>query len=142
MLALMNRTTDQKLNPHSEEFLHTLMRRQLRLSLACATAFLLVLLGLPLANYFLPDLMATSAAGFSLSWMILGIGFFPAVWVIAWVFISRSMALEEQEVREVAAGYRATERQSTSTEIREGPTPCPLAGSATPQLPPARSHAI
>ncbi len=102
----MNRTTDQRLDPHSEEFLHTLMRRQLRLSLACASAFLLVLLGLPLANYFLPDLMATRIAGFSLSWMILGIGFFPAVWVIAWVFISRSMALEEQEVREVADSRR------------------------------------
>src|SRR5438094_6866966 len=40
---------------HSESFLHSLMRRQLRLSILCAAAFLLVLLGLPLANYFWPE---------------------------------------------------------------------------------------
>ena len=33
---------------HSEAFLHSLMRRQLKLSIACAGTFLLVLLGLPL----------------------------------------------------------------------------------------------
>jgi len=89
---------------HSESFLHSLMRRQLRLSISCAAAFLLVLLGLPLANYFLPDLMAIRVVGFTLSWLILGIGFFPAVWLIAWFFIRRSIALEDAEVSEVQRG--------------------------------------
>src|SRR4051794_2892793 len=88
---------------HSEEFLHTLMRRQLRLSIACAAAFLVALLGLPLANYFLPELMATRVFGFTLTWLILGVLFFPLVWIIAWIFIKRSIALEEQEVAEVEA---------------------------------------
>jgi uncharacterized membrane protein (DUF485 family) len=86
---------------HSESFLHSLMRKQLRLSIFCAAAFLVVLLGLPLANYFWPDAMATRMFGFTLTWMILGIGFFPAVWLIAWLFIRRSIALEEQEVAEI-----------------------------------------
>ncbi len=86
---------------HSDSFLHSLMRRQLRLSILCAVAFLLVLLGLPLANYFWPDLMAKRVFGFTLTWFILGIGFFPAVWLIAWVFIRRSIALEQAEVAEV-----------------------------------------
>lgn len=90
-----------KVDMHSEAFLHSLMRKQLRLSAACAGAFLVVLLGLPLANFFLPELMATRVFGFTFSWLILGIGFFPAVWVIAWIFIKRSIALEEQEAREV-----------------------------------------
>lgn len=90
-----------KLEIHSEEFLHTLMRRQLRLSVACAAAFLIALLGLPLVNYFLPELMATRVFGFTLTWLILGVLFFPLVWVIAWIFIKRSIALEEAEVREV-----------------------------------------
>ncbi len=77
------------------------MRRQLRLSIICATAFLLVLLGLPLANYFWPELMATRLFGFTLTWLILGIGFFPAVWLIAWFFIRRSIALEDAEVSEL-----------------------------------------
>jgi uncharacterized membrane protein (DUF485 family) len=86
---------------HSESFLHSLMRRQLRLSILCAGAFLLVLLGLPLANYFFPEVMAARVFGFTLTWLILGIGFFPAVWIIAWIFIRRSIALEEAEVAEV-----------------------------------------
>jgi len=86
---------------HSESFLHSLMRRQLRLSVFCAAAFLLVLLGLPLVNYFWPELMAMRVFGFTLTWLILGIGFFPAVWLIAWIFIRRSIALEEAEVSEL-----------------------------------------
>jgi len=86
---------------HSEAFLHELMRKQLRLSIICASSFLFLLLGLPLANYFWPDLMATRVFGFTLSWLILGIGFFPVVWLIAWLFIKRSIALEEAEVSEI-----------------------------------------
>ena len=38
--------------------------------------------------------------GFTLTWFLLGIGFFPAVWVISFYFIRRSIALEEEEVNE------------------------------------------
>ena len=92
----------EKLDMHSEEFLHSLMRKQLKLSIACAAAFLIVLLGLPLANYFWPELMAKRICGFTLTWFLLGIGFFPAVWCIAFYFIRRSIALEDEEVAEVA----------------------------------------
>jgi len=91
----------EKLDIHSESFLHSLMQKQLRLSITCAAAFLVVLLGLPLANYFLPELMARHIFGFTLTWLILGIGFFPAVWLIAWLFIKRSIALEQAEAAEV-----------------------------------------
>ena len=86
---------------HSEEFLQTLMRRQLRLSVACALTFLVALFGLPLLNYFIPELMARRVGGFPLTWLLLGVLFFPFVWIIAWVFIRRSIALEDAEVREV-----------------------------------------
>ena len=75
------------------------MRKQLRLSICCALSFLLVLLGLPLANFLWPELMATRIAGFTLSWLLLGVCFFPAVWVIAWAFVRRS-ALMERDVQE------------------------------------------
>src|SRR6266567_2082100 len=91
---------------HSESFLHSLMARQLKLSIACALMFMLALLGLPLANYFLPELMATRVFGFTLTWLVLGIGFFPAVWLIAWLFIRRSIALEDAEVSEVQRGNK------------------------------------
>jgi uncharacterized membrane protein (DUF485 family) len=86
---------------HSEAFLRTLMRRQLQLSVTCAAAFMVVLFGLPVANYLAPGLMATRVAGFTLSWLLLGVLFFPAVWGISWFFIMRSIALEDEEVRAV-----------------------------------------
>jgi uncharacterized membrane protein (DUF485 family) len=84
---------------HSEQFLQGLMKRQLKLSISCASAFLLLLLGLPLLNFFAPEMMATRVGGFTLSWLLLGVLFFPYVWIIARMFITRSMALEAAEVR-------------------------------------------
>lgn len=86
---------------HSEAFLHRLMRRQLQLSISCAATFLVALLALPLLNYFAPELMARRVAGFTLSWMVLGILFFPLVWVISYYFIRRSIALEKEEAARV-----------------------------------------
>jgi uncharacterized membrane protein (DUF485 family) len=97
----MNRPDAEPPDIHSESFLHLLMRRQLKLSVACALTFLVALLGLPLANYFLPDLMAKRVAGFTLTWLVLGVLFFPFVWIISFVFIRRSIALEKAEVDEV-----------------------------------------
>ena len=68
---------------HSEAFLHSLMNRQLKLSIACAAAFLVALLGLPLFNYLAPGFMATRVGGFTLAWLILGVLFFPYVWLIS-----------------------------------------------------------
>jgi uncharacterized membrane protein (DUF485 family) len=89
---------------HSESFLRSLMRRQLSLSISCAATFFVALLGLPLLNYFAPELMATRVGGFSLSWLVVGVLFFPFVWIISYVFIRRSIALEEDEVAQAQAG--------------------------------------
>src|SRR5713101_5320942 len=97
----MNPQPPEKIDLHSESFLHTLMRRQLKLSIACAATFLVALLGLPLLNYFFPELMATRVFGFTLTWFLLGVLFFPLVWLISWFFIRRSIALEEAEAAEV-----------------------------------------
>ena len=98
----MSKHGPEQLDIHSDGFLHSLMRRQLKLSIACAATFLVALLGLPLLNYFFPDLMATRVFGFTLTWLILGVLFFPYVWIISYVFIKRSIALEEAEVEEVS----------------------------------------
>jgi len=89
------------------------MRRQLKLSVTCAAIFLIVLLGLPLANYFFPELMATRVFGFTLSWFVLGVGMFPLVWVISYVFIKRSLRLEADEVQldEVVDAHRYVEAE-------------------------------
>ena len=96
----MDKNKPSKLEVHSEEFLHRLLQRQLKLSIKCAATFLVALLGLPLLNYFYPEAMATRVFGFTLTWFVLGVLFFPFVWAIAYVFIRRSIALEESECRE------------------------------------------
>lgn len=98
----MNQPERERPDIHSESFLHSLMTRQLKLSIACALTFLIALLGLPLANYYAPELMATRVFGFTLTWFVLGVVFFPFVWIISYVFIRRSIALEKAEVDEVS----------------------------------------
>jgi len=95
---------------HSEQFLQGLMKRQLRLSIACALAFLFLLFGLPLLNFFAPALMAQRVGGFTLTWLILGVLFFPYVWIIARIFITRSIALENAEVETAKKGNQAKQR--------------------------------
>src|SRR5216117_1206873 len=115
----MQKSSPEKLDMHSEEFLHSLMRKQLRLSIACAAMFLIALLGLPLANYFFPDVMATRVFGFTLTWFILGVLFFPLVRIISYVFIKRSIFLEEEEA--AAAGEATGEGgQVGKGQQREG----------------------
>ena len=97
----MNKPEPAPYDVHSEAFLHSLMRKQLRLSILCGATFMVALLGLPLLNYVFPELMAKRIFGFTLAWLILGVLFFPFVWVIAYLFIKRSIALEDEEVREV-----------------------------------------
>jgi uncharacterized membrane protein (DUF485 family) len=91
---------------HSEEFLRGLMKRQLRLSITCAGAFLLLLFGLPVMNYVAPAFMAQRVGGFTLTWLVLGVLFFPYVWIIAKWFIVRSIALEDAEVEAVSQNNR------------------------------------
>jgi hypothetical protein len=84
---------------HSDAFLARLMRDQLKLSIACALCFAIALIALPLLNYFQPAFMAQRIFGFTLSWLILGVIFFTFVWVISFVFIKRSIALEVAEAQ-------------------------------------------
>ena len=92
---------------HSDAFLAKLMRDQLKLSVACALCFAVALVALPLLNYWQPELMARRVGGFTLTWLILGALFFPFVWVISYVFIRRSIALEESEAKAARDGSDA-----------------------------------
>jgi uncharacterized membrane protein (DUF485 family) len=89
---------------HSDAFLARLMRGQLKLSIACALCFVVALVALPLLNYYQPGFMAQRVFGFTLTWLILGVLFFPFVWVISYVFIKRSIALEDAEAKAAQDG--------------------------------------
>ena len=89
---------------HSDAFLARLMRDQLKLSIACALCFVVALIALPLLNYYQAAFMAQRIWGFTLTWLILGVLFFPFVWIISYVFIQRSIALENAEAQAAQDG--------------------------------------
>jgi uncharacterized membrane protein (DUF485 family) len=76
------------------------MRRQAALSLRVAVVFLAVLLGLPLLNWLAPGLAGRSIGGFTLTWLLLGVLFYPVTWLLSGYFINASNAIEEDLARE------------------------------------------
>jgi len=48
----------------------------------------------PLINLYMPELAATKIAGFTLTWLILGILFYPVTWLLSTYFVRKSEALE------------------------------------------------
>ena len=74
--------------------LRTIMRRQAALSLRVAAVFVLLLILLPLANLYLPDLMGTKISGFTLTWIILAILFYPITWLLSAYFVRESDRIE------------------------------------------------
>lgn len=110
-----------KMDLHSEEFLHTIMRRQLRLSVSIASVFVAIIVAVPLLNKFAPEAMNTPFLGFTLSWFILGFAIFPVLIVLAVLFVRRSNAFEDEAIGMVDASTLPTgsdHRDSVST-----PTP-------------------
>ena len=85
---------------NDKELLRSVMRRQAGLSLRVAAVFLGLIFVLPLVNLYLPALAATNVGGFSLTWLILGVLFYPITWGLSAYFIKRSNDLEDTIVRE------------------------------------------
>ncbi len=78
-----------------ERLAHAVMRRQSALSLRVAGVFVVIIFGVPLFNHYLPDLAATPILGFTLTWLFLGVLFFPLTWLLSAYFIRESNRIEE-----------------------------------------------
>lgn len=75
---------------------HAVMRRQARLSVRVAALFILIVLGLPLVNHFLPDLANAPVLGFTATWLFLGVLFYPITWLLSAYFIRASNQIEAE----------------------------------------------
>jgi uncharacterized membrane protein (DUF485 family) len=82
------------------ELVNRMMRRQIALSLRVAAVFIVLLVALPLFNLFDPALAHQEVAGFSLTWLILGIVFFPITWALSGYFVHASEGVEAKLVAE------------------------------------------
>lgn len=102
-----------KMDLHSEEFLKTIMRRQLRLSTGIASVFVLIIVAVPLLNRFVPAVMDAPFMGFTVGWFILGFAIFPILIALAWTFVRRSNAFEDEAVGMVDASTLPVAHQTT-----------------------------
>ena len=87
-----------KMDLHSEEYLKMVMGRQLRLSMSIASVFVAIIVVVPLLNKFAGDFMNQPLGGFTVSWVLLGFGIFPVLIFLAWLFVQKSNAFEDEAV--------------------------------------------
>ena len=82
-----------------EQLLKIVMRRQAGLSLRVAALFLLPLLALPWINQSQAACMNSRLFGFSVTWLLLGICFFPLTWLLSAYFVHKSDGIEAECTR-------------------------------------------
>ena len=85
--------------PGDAELATALMTRQARLAIGVAATFMLLMLGLPVANVLWPDAMQTRVLGFPLSWLLLGIALYPVTWALAAHYVRSAEQLEADDAR-------------------------------------------
>jgi uncharacterized membrane protein (DUF485 family) len=90
-------------NRSPDALLRAIMRRQARLSLGVAAVFLVLVLGLPLVNQYLPALAQARIGGFTATWLFLGVLFYPITWLLSAYFVRASETVE-QEIGQMARG--------------------------------------
>ena len=77
-------------------FLASLMRSQLGLSLRVLTVFVSLFLGLPLLFYFEPGISDYRVFDISLPWLILGVGMYPLLIALAWVYNRSANRIDDE----------------------------------------------
>ncbi|RYG67215.1 hypothetical protein EON77_16690 [bacterium] len=92
----------------------SMIRRQSSLSTGIATVFLAVLVLLPLVNLYLPEVASGRVGGFTLSWLLLGVLFYPFVIVLSMIFVRRSDRIE----REIVSEVRREEKADAEAAVR------------------------
>jgi uncharacterized membrane protein (DUF485 family) len=75
-----------------------LMRRQGGLSLRVAAVFVVLILGVPLVNRFLPDLAARPVFGFTATWLFLGVLIYPITVALSFYFVGASNKIEASSI--------------------------------------------
>lgn len=103
--AFMSNDVDhESIANQDRALLGRVMRRQVRLSLGVASVFLGIVFLLPVFNLYFPDIAAQKVGGFTLTWLILGVLFYPITWGLSAIFIRQSNALEDAIERDEKTG--------------------------------------
>ena len=101
---MSNDVDHESIADRDRALLGRVMRRQVRLSLGVASVFLGIVFLLPVFNLYFPDIAAQKVGGFTLTWFILGVLFYPITWGLSAIFIRQSNALEDAIERDEKNG--------------------------------------
>lgn len=83
-----------------EALLRRLMRKQVALSVRVAMVFIALLVAIPLFNLWAPAFAATPIAGFTLTWLVLGLLFYGLTAVLSGYYVKHSDRIEEELLQE------------------------------------------
>jgi uncharacterized membrane protein (DUF485 family) len=81
---------------YGEIVLDDLIRRQIMLAVSVASAFLLLLFGLPIFNLLFPSLVAVPVFGLPLNWLLLAVLIYPILWALAYYFVTTARKFEDE----------------------------------------------
>lgn len=73
-----------------ELYVRTLVRTQLRLALGTAALLALTVGMLPLAFFYFRDFFDLTVLGMPLPWVLLGVGVYPVLLLLAWWYLRRA----------------------------------------------------
>ena len=99
----MSEIQDDTASHQYAEAVYTVMKRQAALGLRVAAVFIVLIVGLPLYNLYWPKAAATPVMGFTLTWLFLGVAFFPITWLLSAYFVRESDRIESEAARSVLA---------------------------------------
>lgn len=100
------------------QLVERMMKKQAALGLRVSLVFLVLLIGIPLFNLYFPQQAATPVAGFTVTWLILGILFFPITWLLSIYFVRES---EKIEAEAAAFAHEALEPAAITIETPVAP---------------------
>jgi putative solute:sodium symporter small subunit len=114
--------------PVGDLYLQSLMRSQLGLSLRVLIVFISLFLGLPLLFYFEPNVSRYKIFGVALPWFFLGIGFYPILIGLAWVYNRSANRIDDEFIS--LLGQNETQNEKPGRERNEtpacGPSEAPI----------------
>ena len=83
-------------NEDQARLARALMRRQGALSLRVAAVFVVLVLGVPLANALFPDQANMPILGFTATWLFLGVLIYPITVILSFYFVAASNRIEAE----------------------------------------------
>lgn len=115
-----------------EKLVKSVMRQQATLSLSVGGIFILLLIGLPLFNLLFPLQANGNIFGFTATWLLLGLVFYPLTWLLSWYFVYWSDQIEAdaaKKARRIVSKSHAVQKKVVApiqpTQIKSPEPPAP-----------------